>query len=471
MPYKTRKAPNRDLYWVVAIDGTKKSKEPLPLERAKAQMRALYAAEGRKKRGKGTSFSKFLFSPNEEVQGQLESLKKSPLLLLEDAPRKDDLVLNESKSVIPNNTLNKKKKKILQRDIDDKFKNHMKDLEISKEYFKTNYPKKLDQLNADNTKLISDYGYDDEEEKNERLMLNELRYKSAKRQFRIFSNLVFDAEKKELKRRIKELKNYLSTIDYDRNTTEQEKLDKKIDAYDDYDEMLDFNRDLAMVNIPLYTLLSAYYGIDAALTRNPNRDQDIQNLYTRLLNHRPTPISNEVLQLIVERNKLEREERSLMSRDKFNELERVRQAYRVREPLLKDVATENIPRGKRSFITDSKIKQNDVLVDIDGSYDLNKYFSKEAYDKIYHFHMRRLKQGQYLKEERDDKKREEERQKELQRHLSLGIEPPANLLTPILPEGVMSPITNKKIKFLDIYKANLVDNFPEEEEEGYFGET
>lgn len=44
MPYKLRKAPNRDLYWVVAQDGTKKSKEPIPLERAKAQIRALYAS-------------------------------------------------------------------------------------------------------------------------------------------------------------------------------------------------------------------------------------------------------------------------------------------------------------------------------------------------------------------------------------------------------------------------------------------
>jgi hypothetical protein len=43
MPYKLRKAPKRELYWVIAEDGTKKSKEPLPLERAKAQMRALYA--------------------------------------------------------------------------------------------------------------------------------------------------------------------------------------------------------------------------------------------------------------------------------------------------------------------------------------------------------------------------------------------------------------------------------------------
>jgi len=44
MPYKLRKAPNRDLYWVVAQDGTKKSKDPIPKERAEAQMRALYAS-------------------------------------------------------------------------------------------------------------------------------------------------------------------------------------------------------------------------------------------------------------------------------------------------------------------------------------------------------------------------------------------------------------------------------------------
>lgn len=46
MPYKLRKAPNRDLYWVVNKEtGKKHSNEPLPLERAKAQMKALYASE------------------------------------------------------------------------------------------------------------------------------------------------------------------------------------------------------------------------------------------------------------------------------------------------------------------------------------------------------------------------------------------------------------------------------------------
>jgi hypothetical protein len=44
MPYKLRKAPNRDLYWVVAEDGKHMSKDPLPRSRAEAQMRILYEA-------------------------------------------------------------------------------------------------------------------------------------------------------------------------------------------------------------------------------------------------------------------------------------------------------------------------------------------------------------------------------------------------------------------------------------------
>ena len=46
MPYKLRKAPKRDLYWVVNKEtGKKYSNEPLPKDRAKAQMKALYASE------------------------------------------------------------------------------------------------------------------------------------------------------------------------------------------------------------------------------------------------------------------------------------------------------------------------------------------------------------------------------------------------------------------------------------------
>lgn len=45
MPYKLRKKPRHDLYWVVSTEtGRKHSKEALPKERAEAQMRALYSA-------------------------------------------------------------------------------------------------------------------------------------------------------------------------------------------------------------------------------------------------------------------------------------------------------------------------------------------------------------------------------------------------------------------------------------------
>lgn len=52
MPYKLRKAPGQQAFWVVAEDGKHMSKEPLPKERAKAQLRALYAAEGREGKGR-----------------------------------------------------------------------------------------------------------------------------------------------------------------------------------------------------------------------------------------------------------------------------------------------------------------------------------------------------------------------------------------------------------------------------------
>lgn len=49
MPYKLRKARGKDLYWVITkATGEKHSNDPLPMERAKAQMRALYANESEK---------------------------------------------------------------------------------------------------------------------------------------------------------------------------------------------------------------------------------------------------------------------------------------------------------------------------------------------------------------------------------------------------------------------------------------
>jgi hypothetical protein len=47
MPFFLRKAPKRDLFWVVSKpSGKKHSTDPIPKPRAEAQMRALYAAEG-----------------------------------------------------------------------------------------------------------------------------------------------------------------------------------------------------------------------------------------------------------------------------------------------------------------------------------------------------------------------------------------------------------------------------------------
>lgn len=48
MPYKIRKAPNRELYWVVKYDGTHMSKEPIPLARAKKQLAAIHISEFKK---------------------------------------------------------------------------------------------------------------------------------------------------------------------------------------------------------------------------------------------------------------------------------------------------------------------------------------------------------------------------------------------------------------------------------------
>ena len=53
MPYRLRKSPKRDLYWVIGEDGTKHSKEPLPKERAEKQMKALYIAMRQKRALKG----------------------------------------------------------------------------------------------------------------------------------------------------------------------------------------------------------------------------------------------------------------------------------------------------------------------------------------------------------------------------------------------------------------------------------
>jgi hypothetical protein len=46
MPYVLRKAPKKDLYWVVSKPtGKKHSADPIPKDKAEAQMRLLYALE------------------------------------------------------------------------------------------------------------------------------------------------------------------------------------------------------------------------------------------------------------------------------------------------------------------------------------------------------------------------------------------------------------------------------------------
>ena len=81
MPWKLRKAPKKDLYWVINTETKKKhSKEPLPKERATAQMKALYAnvpAEGGGKYGRPDEYKfsydylnskgKFAPSPNNPI--------------------------------------------------------------------------------------------------------------------------------------------------------------------------------------------------------------------------------------------------------------------------------------------------------------------------------------------------------------------------------------------------------------------
>jgi len=52
MPYKLRKAPKRELYWVVNVETKQKySKDPIPLNNAKAQMRVLQSAMKNEVRG------------------------------------------------------------------------------------------------------------------------------------------------------------------------------------------------------------------------------------------------------------------------------------------------------------------------------------------------------------------------------------------------------------------------------------
>ena len=75
MPYTLRKAPGRDLYWVVGEDGKKHSKEPIPEKRAKAQMRVLYMAM--RKEGGGTHRENVLDALDLKGSQSLRELSKA----------------------------------------------------------------------------------------------------------------------------------------------------------------------------------------------------------------------------------------------------------------------------------------------------------------------------------------------------------------------------------------------------------
>jgi len=81
MPYALRKAPGKNKYWVVDERNKKYSKDPLPMERAEAQRRALYASEN-KGRGAPTELDKDLIKDLERrakelMEDQKEAYKES----------------------------------------------------------------------------------------------------------------------------------------------------------------------------------------------------------------------------------------------------------------------------------------------------------------------------------------------------------------------------------------------------------
>lgn len=119
MPYKLRKAPKRDLYWVVNKEtGKKHSNEPLPKEKAQAQMRALYAAENKEGGAKqylekpvgssmtGERFAKLnqevanFFSPMEKIKYAKEH-PKSIKLPAEKGARKMMKIMLRSSGIDP----------------------------------------------------------------------------------------------------------------------------------------------------------------------------------------------------------------------------------------------------------------------------------------------------------------------------------------------------------------------------------
>jgi hypothetical protein len=102
MPYKLRKAPNRDLYWVVGEDGKKHSKEPIPKERAEAQMRALYSAMNKEGGAIPSQYVANLSPAEKKKQIALinKSKKDYEKGVIEDRPTVSDKPTKRSKYVV-----------------------------------------------------------------------------------------------------------------------------------------------------------------------------------------------------------------------------------------------------------------------------------------------------------------------------------------------------------------------------------
>jgi len=74
MPYKLKKVPGKDLYWVVGVDGTKHSKEGLSIEMAKKQMTALNIAHARKEGHNIPKLIKYVKMPVDDYLSEHERL-------------------------------------------------------------------------------------------------------------------------------------------------------------------------------------------------------------------------------------------------------------------------------------------------------------------------------------------------------------------------------------------------------------
>ena len=98
MPFRLRKAPKKDAYWVVDDKGKHYSKNPMPKEAARRQQKALYAAEGRgeiKGRGKAEEEVAAELGITEDELPQLTEQEVSDLAALQDTYTLNKTITNK----------------------------------------------------------------------------------------------------------------------------------------------------------------------------------------------------------------------------------------------------------------------------------------------------------------------------------------------------------------------------------------